>query len=188
MPDRPEVPTDEAGPSSVVRPGLDGITSSRMTSGGIRSVVQIGGSGDRTACPSVDSQTPLLLRPRSLSCHVRSACTAWRVLPEDLALVLFAERREPLVGQGFGVGPGRLRVRVVARPHDVVDPDVVALAQADRVLHEGAEHLPAEVEARWLLQLALRPVPVLLPQVVGVVLEERDPADLALDRDELESG
>ena len=58
----------------------------------------------------------------------------------------------------------------------------------DRVLHERAEDLAVEVVARRLGQLALGPEAVLLPQVVGVVQEERDPADLALDRDELQLG
>src|SRR5262249_60871685 len=71
------------------------------------------------------------------------------VLPEDLRPVLLPVRREPLVGQGLRVGPRRLGVRVVARPHDVVDADVVALAQTDGVLHERGEHLPGEVVARW---------------------------------------
>src|SRR5579862_3327189 len=108
------------------------------------------------------------------------------VLPEDLFLVLVTELGEPLVGQALGVRPRGLGVRIVAGPHEVVDPDVVAFAEADRILHEGPEHLAPEIEARRLLQLALGPVPVLLPQVVGVVLEEGDPADLTLDGDELQ--
>ena len=95
---------------------------------------------------------------------------------------------EPLVGERLRVRPRGLGVRVVARPHDPVDADVVPLAQAHRVLHERRPHLTLEVEARRLGELALGPVPVLLPEVVRVVLEERDPADLALDRDEPEVG
>src|ERR1019366_2115965 len=110
------------------------------------------------------------------------------VLPEDFRLLLVAEWREPLVGEGFRVGPGRLGVWVVACPHDVVDANVITLAQPHWVFHEGAKHLPPEIVARWFGELALGPEAVLFPEMIGVVEEEGDPTDLTFDRDELELG
>src|SRR4029434_6194392 len=66
--------------------------------------------------------------------------------------------------------------------------DQVPLAQPDRILHEGRVYLPLEVEARALRERALRPVAVLLPDVIEAVLGEGDPAELSLDRDDLQVG
>src|SRR2546421_680262 len=79
-------------------------------------------------------------------------------------------------------GPARSGVRVVAAPHDVPGAGQVAGEDAGAVLEEGAVDLAVHVEARRLLQGALGPVAVLLPDVVHVLRHEREPADPALDR------
>src|SRR5579863_6786955 len=138
---------------------------------------------DRTSCGTSSSTGQ---RCPSSSEASDQAVESSTVLPEDLRLVFVAIRREPLVREGFRVRPRGLGVRIVARPHDVVDPDVVPLSQADRVLHKRRVHLTLEVVAGRLGQLALGPEPVLLPEMVGVVLEERNTTDMRLHGDVLQ--
>ena len=63
---------------------------------------------------------------------------------------------------------GRAMLRKALAHRAPAEPPVEALlrdggiAQPDRVLHERGEHLPAEVEAGRVLQLALRPEAVAL--------------------------
>ena len=113
---------------------------------------------------------------------------------------------EPLAGQVDRVGPGGVRVRVVALEHHVVLADDVEQPEAGLVLDERAEHVVleqladvgVEVERRLAHLLApvvrgvhvdvepRRPEALLVDDLLGPLEEVRDPADRALGQGDLE--
>src|SRR5207247_649817 len=79
------------------------------------------------------------------------------------------------------LGPGAVRVRVIALVRDAINTDGVERAQAVGVVEEAAVDVAAEELAGWLLHLLghATPRPVLLPHDVGPLEDIRDPPDLA---------
>src|SRR5262249_15388963 len=94
---------------------------------------------------------------------------------------------EVLLDDLAGARPGRIAVRVVARPEDVLDPGLVAELHAGMVLDEGRVSLTVPVRARRLGDDRLRPEAVLLEGRVHPLEEVRDPSDAGLDHDEVEA-
>src|SRR5207253_979261 len=83
--------------------------------------------------------------------------------------------------------PGRVAVRVVARPEDVLEARLVAQLHPGMVLDEGRVPLAVPVAARRLGDDGLRPEAVLLEGRVHALEVVRDPADAGLDHDEDEA-
>src|SRR5581483_542845 len=84
--------------------------------------------------------------------------------------------------------PRRVAVRVVARPHDVVETRLAAEPHARAVLDEGRVALAVPVDARLLGDDRVRPEAVLHERAVHALEEVRKPADPRLDDDEAEAG
>src|SRR5439155_18169461 len=78
-------------------------------------------------------------------------------------------------------------VRVVARPHDVLDPRLAMELHAGPVLDQGLVPLAVPVEARRLGDDRSGPEAVLLEGRVHALEEVRDPADARLDDDETQA-
>src|ERR1039458_1342582 len=55
---------------------------------------------------------------------------------------------ELAIDRSLRIRPCRRRVREVRRPEDVLDPELVALPEAEFVVHEGDGHIASEVLAR----------------------------------------
>src|SRR5207249_738309 len=83
--------------------------------------------------------------------------------------------------------PGRVAVRVVARPEDVLEARLVAQLHAGTVLDEGRVALAVPVRARRLGDHRLRPEAVLLEGRVHALEVVRNPADARLDHHEDEA-
>src|SRR5207237_773239 len=92
---------------------------------------------------------------------------------------------EEAVERDAMVRPVAPRVRVVGRPHDVVDVQPVPELDADRVDHERRPEVPVEDAARHLLhELDGAAEPAVAEEHVVELLEHgRDPADVPLDVD-----
>src|SRR5262249_48988726 len=126
----------------------------------------------------------------------------------DLALGVLGQVAEPLAGHRDRVGPGGIRVRVVAFGHHVVFADDVQQPQAGLVLDERAVAMvgeqPADVgvqaePGRALLLAALvagvhryvearGPEPLLVDDLLGALEEVGDPADRPLRQRDLQYG
>src|SRR5437016_1811059 len=83
--------------------------------------------------------------------------------------------------------PGRVAVRVVARPEDVLQARLVAHLHPGMVLDEGRVSLPIPVAARRLGDDRLGPEAVLLESRVHALEVVGYPADPGLDHDEDEA-
>ena len=126
------------------------------------------------------------LRPRGSGVGVVRR-RARRGGPRCRARSCAARRRdvaELVGGDALRVRPVRVGVRVVGRPHDLVEADLVAVADAVGVLDERRPHVVAEVLARHPGQAHAGAEPATEEVVVEVVAEVGDPADARLDRDD----
>src|SRR5262245_14156260 len=111
-----------------------------------------------------------------------------RVRAGDEASLLVGHVLEVLDENLARLRPGAVRVRIVGRPHDVVEPGAVTLGDAGEVLDEGGVSLAVPVRARLLGEDRLGPEAVLVERLVHALDEVRYPADAALDQHELELG
>src|SRR4029450_6817143 len=71
-----------------------------------------------------------------------------RVVPNDQELFFLGNSLEVPFDHLPRMRPGRHGVRVVGRPHDVLDPDELAARHSHPIVDEGREDLTAEVLAR----------------------------------------
>ena len=84
------------------------------------------------------------------------------------------------------LGPGRVRVRIVGGPHQVVDAQDMPLGHAEGVLLEGGGHVLLPIEAGELLQhVVVVPTMAVLHGIETTEIE-RDPAEPRLDQYDLE--
>src|SRR5438876_10483383 len=128
-------------------------------------------------------------------------CTLWRPAAETLLDAVEPRRvavddhralARRYVGELLGdrlarARPGRVAVRVVTRPEDVLEARLVAQRHPGMVLDEGRVPLPVPVAARRLGDDRFRPEAVLLEGRVHALEVVRDPADPRLDHDEDEA-
>ena len=77
---------------------------------------------------------------------------------------------------------------VVGGPHNVVHPDVMAVGDADCIVHECAVDLSLEVLAGFEFQLAVDHLAVALKGVIHALNEMRHPGNVVFRRDELQGG
>ncbi len=85
--------------------------------------------------------------------------------------------------------PGRITVREVARPHELMRIELVGELEGRPVVLEGERDVLAEILRRQALQLlALHPVAMALVGVVHAIHEMRRPAGIGLDADDAQLG
>ena len=115
------------------------------------------------------------------------AVKASHVAAQDLLPLVVGEVLEEIVHHGPGLGKRRLWMRIVRAEGDAVDPDHVAVLDADRILLEAYEHVAPEEVTRQLVTLEPDPIRTfalrrLRIQIVHPVEEIGDPPELAFDR------
>src|SRR5580704_16057573 len=82
--------------------------------------------------------------------------------------------------------PGRSLVRVIRRPHQLVDADEVPVGDADIVIDVGGPHLTLEILARFQLVRKAGRDALALEGAVHALQIIRQPADIVLGRDDLQ--
>src|SRR6267143_3849561 len=160
-------------------------TTERRSSANTRCAAPVNSlSAVRTASGS--SADPAAMGQRSGTRSGVEAVEPGGVGAGDLELVLGARILEVARDDLLRVRPGRGLVRVVGRPHHLVDADEMAAGDADEVVDIGGPHLALEVFARLELigeaggdALALEGAVHAL-QIIG------QPADIVLGGDELQ--
>src|SRR5687767_8604756 len=120
---------------------------------------------------------------RSESPGLLESVEACRVRPRDAPALVLGHAGEDALQDLARARERRLRVRVVRAPHQRVDADEVAVADAEAVLLEAQEDVPPEEVARQ--GVALEPVPAvpsraLRVRVVQPVQEVGRPRHLVL--------
>src|SRR5579862_8265147 len=108
-----------------------------------------------------------------------------RVPAHHAVLLLFRDAGEDAVDQLAGLWPVGLLVWEVARPDHSVQPDVVPHLDPDSVALEAPVAVLADILAGQALetlhaQQVLCPVPMSFVALVGLLHEERNPANLVL--------
>ena len=158
--------------------------------GGVRPRVLRVGRSDR----DVVSDRASAQRGRRCSARVRptrrtgrtgSGCIALRCVMRSMSSSLTPSR---VFGEPLGrERPRRVRVRVVALPHDVVQVEELAVRDAEPVVDEAREHVLVEDLARQpAAEVLAGPGVVAAVAVVDALEEVRDPADAALRQRDLE--
>src|SRR5262249_12373847 len=107
-------------------------------------------------------------------------------IPAQDQLLLILRHAGEVAGDGLArLREGGVEVRVVGAPHHLVHADQVAAAYAGHIILEGGVHLAAPVVDRVQVELgkAWAKAPGGPFQPLQIV---RDPADVVLDRDDLE--
>src|SRR5437016_7193019 len=104
----------------------------------------------------------------------------------DLELVFGAGILEVARDDLLRVRPGRSLVRVVGRPHHLVDTDEMAAGDADEVVDVGGPHLALKVLARFQLIGEAGGDPLALEGAIHALQIIGQPADIVLGGDDLQ--
>src|SRR5690349_13380561 len=102
----------------------------------------------------------------------------------DLEAVLGAGVLEVARDDLLGMRPGRGLMRIVRRPHQLVDPDKVAVGDADIIIDVGGPHLALKIFAGLEAQFPARGVPIAFKGAVHALKVIGQPADVVFRRDD----
>src|SRR6267142_2480292 len=103
-----------------------------------------------------------------------------RVLSNDLPPFFLRDPFEVTLDDLARVRPGRHRVGIIGGPHDVLDPDELAVRHTDPIVDEGRKDLASEVFRGRKLQLGRIEVAIFFLGWIEVLQEKRKPTDFIL--------